>query len=192
MGQRFELLLSILPCEIETDSDVVTNEDKVGDCIVLVAMGDGMLGLPILDMEEVTLAIRDNEDVILVDLDIEEGRGDSVADDVEAGADPDTEDMESIICELSVLAASSMSISIIISLLIIPSSSPGWGSHHALDRDVALVNCRPGVVFCWCDPFFTPVIVLVCIDDYFVVVGDMILVWFSHRLGEILWIYKLS
>ena len=94
MGRRFELLLSILPCEIETDSDVVTIKDKVGDCIVLVAMGDVKLGLPILDMEEVTLAVRDNEDVILVDLDIEEGGGgDSVADDVETGADPDTEDM---------------------------------------------------------------------------------------------------
>ena len=79
------------------DSDVVTTEDRVGDCIVIVAMRDVRLGLPILDMEEVTLAVRDNEDVILVDIDIEDEGGDSVADDVETGADPDTEDIESII-----------------------------------------------------------------------------------------------
>ena len=77
-------------------------------------------------MEGVTLAVRDNKDVILVDLDIEEGRGDLVVDDVETGGDPDNEDMESIIHELSVLLASSITISIIISLLIIhlPSPSP--------------------------------------------------------------------
>ena len=100
-------------------------------------------------MEEVTLAVRDNEDVILVDIDIEEEGGDSVADDVEIGADPDTEDMESIIRELSVLVASSMSISIIISLLIIPSPSPGGRARDALVRDVALGNCRRGGVFRW-------------------------------------------
>ena len=135
------------------DSDVVTPKDRVGDCIVLVAMGDIRLGLPILDMGEVTLAVRDNEDAILVDIDIEDKGGDSIADDVENGADPDTEDIESIIRELSVLVALSISISIIISLLIIPSPSPspspGGRARDTLDRDVALGNCRLGGVFCW-------------------------------------------
>ena len=131
------------------DSDVVTTEDRVGDCIVLVAMGDVRLGLPILDMEEVTLAVRDNEDVILVDIDIEDEGGDSVADDEETGADPDTEDIESTIRELSVLVASSMSISIIISLLIIPSPLPGGRARDTLDREVALGNCRRGGVLRW-------------------------------------------
>ena len=141
--------MSILPCKIEIDLDVVTIEDKVVDCIVLVTMGDLRLGLPILDMEEVTLAVRDNEDVILVDIDIEDEGGDSVADDVETGADPDTEDIESTIRELSVLVASSMSILIIISLLIIPSPLPGGRARDTLDREVALGNCRRGGVLRW-------------------------------------------
>ena len=131
------------------DSDVVTTEDRVGDCIVIVAMRDVRLGLPILDMEEVTLAVRDNEDVILVDIDIEDEGGDLVADDEETGADPDTEDIESTIRELSVLVASSMSISIIISLLIIPSPLPGGRARDTLDREVALGNCRCGGVLRW-------------------------------------------
>ena len=131
------------------DSDVVTTEDRVGDCIVIVAMRDVRLGLPILDMEEVTLAVRDNEDVILVDIDIEDEGGDLVADDEETGADPDTEDIESTIRELSVLVASSMSISIIISLLIIPSPLPGGRARDTLDREVALGNCRRGGVLRW-------------------------------------------
>ena len=144
-------------------------------------MGDVRLGLPSLDMEDVTLAVRDNDKVILVDLDIEEEGGESVADDVETGADPDTEDMESIIRELSVVS-SSMSISITISLLIIPSPSAGRGSLDALDRAVKLGNCRfrCGGGLRWCDSFFTPVIILVYIGDKFVVVGDMILVRIGH------------
>ena len=65
---------------------LVTTEDESGDCLlliateedkdeagngtVLVAMGDVRLGLPILDMGEVTLAVRDNDDLILVDIGI--------------------------------------------------------------------------------------------------------------------------
>ena len=42
-----------------------------------------------------------------------------------------------------------------------------------------------GEGFCWCDSFFTPVIVLVYIDE-FVVVGDRIPVRFGHKSGIIL------
>ena len=86
-------------------------------------MGDFRSGLVIFYIEEVELDIRDNEEVVLVTLDMfKEGR-DYVADGVEAGTDPDIEDTESIICEVAVVVSFSMSISIIISLLIIPQPS---------------------------------------------------------------------
>ena len=87
--------------------------------MILVVMGYVRLGLPNLDMEEVALAIFDNEEVILVIIDTEEEGVDWVTDEVETIADSETEDMESIICELLVVASFSISISIIISLLII-------------------------------------------------------------------------
>ena len=86
-------------------------------------MGDVRSGLVILETEEVALAIRDKEEVVLVTLDMVEEGGDYVADDVESGTDPDTEDKESVICEVPVVLSFSMSISIIISLLIIPPPS---------------------------------------------------------------------
>ena len=79
-------------------------------------------------MEEVALAICDNEEVILVNLDTEEEGGDWVADKVETISDPETEDMASIICELLVVASFSISIFIIISLLVMQSRPSGGRS----------------------------------------------------------------
>ena len=47
-------------------------EDRVGDCILPAATVHVTLGLRMLDMGEIALAGRDNEDVILLDIDIED------------------------------------------------------------------------------------------------------------------------
>ena len=89
-------------------------------------MGDVRSGLVIPETEEVALAICASE---------EDDGGDSVADDEKRGTDPDTEDRESVICEVPVVLSFSMSISIIISLLIIPPPpSSSLGALEALGR----------------------------------------------------------
>ena len=73
-------------------------EDEAGEYRVLVAIGDVRSKLAILDIDEVVLAFRDNEDI-------------------------DTEYTESTIRDASVAASLSISISIIISLFRILLSS---------------------------------------------------------------------
>ena len=71
--------------------DVVTIKKRVGDCIVVVTIGDVILGLAILDKEEVVIVILDKEELVLLILDKDEVGGDSVAEKVEADARVDTE-----------------------------------------------------------------------------------------------------
>jgi len=113
--------------EVESDLDVGTIEDRAGDSTVGVISGDVTRGLGSIDNEEILLSILENDEKVLFVWEKDERRGDglSVVDRVvaEGKAVPDTEEMESNILEVSVVAPTSMSMSIITSPGIMQSPS---------------------------------------------------------------------
>ena len=113
--------------EVESDLDVVSIEERAGDSTVVVISGGVKYGLCIIDNDEILLSILENGEKVLFVREKDEARGElySVVGRVVAEGiiDPETEEMESNLLDVSVVAPTFMSISIITSPGIIQSPS---------------------------------------------------------------------